>query len=146
MTSLRTRAHLAWLGILLVLMPLIAPSISHALLRAQDGATPVGWSMGWCSPATTDAGPADAAVDVTADANVNADRQAPAGPAHLASACDYCGWPVGTSPLPGLAADLLTPALTRHGSPLAPDTPSPARPRATAHGARAPPTSSVDAA
>ncbi len=138
MTSLRTRAHLAWLGILLVLMPLIAPSISHALLRAQDGLPLVGWSMGWCSPATSDAVPAEAAVD--------ADRQAPVGPAHLASACDYCGWPAGTSPVPSLPADLPAPVLTRHGSPLAPDTLAPARPRAAAHGARAPPTSSVDAA
>lgn len=138
MTSLRTRAHLAWLGILLILLPLIAPSISHAVLRAQGDTPLIGWSVGWCSPSTSEAGPADAGVD--------ADRQAPVGPVHLASACDYCGWPVGTTPVPSLPADLPAPALTRHGSPIGSDSPAPARPRAASHGARAPPTSSVDTA
>jgi hypothetical protein len=150
MKSLRIRAHLAWLGILLILMPLIAPSISHAVLRAQDQSTPVGWSLGWCSPVTSAAtGPSIATLaDGARHGDLallpgDAGLDAPVAPAHLASACDYCGWPMGSSAMLSLPAGLATDSPLRHGLQARADIPSPARPQDGAHGVRAPPLTSL---
>jgi multisubunit Na+/H+ antiporter MnhG subunit len=49
---MRSRAHLAWLGILLVLMQLLAPTISHAIVRASSTGTA---TIGWAAPAPRNA-------------------------------------------------------------------------------------------
>ncbi|RZS56619.1 DUF2946 family protein [Sphaerotilus mobilis] len=136
MHFLRTRTHIVWLGILLVLMPLMAPAISHAVVRAQGGdAAVAAWIVGlddrgWCSPQ----GSAQVSGD---DAGVEAADEAPA--AHRAAACDYCSWPAGLSAVPMLPAGLLDPALLPDAAPRHTGRATQAHPWPSAHGARAPP-------
>jgi hypothetical protein len=138
MSSLRTRAHLAWLGILLVLMPLIAPTISHALVRAQGGdARHVAWiasldTTGWCSPQGLSA-PSETPSD-------------DAPPSHHAAACDYCGWPLGLAAVPTLSTELPPPQGLAVGLPTWPEADAPTALPPSAHRARAPPVLADDRA
>ncbi|MDP4299452.1 DUF2946 family protein [Leptothrix discophora] len=138
MTTPRTRAHLAWLGILLVLMPLLAPAISHAIVRAQGGdARHAAWvagldARGWCSPPAADTVAAEArATDIAAPADVPAP--------HLAAACDYCGWPLGLAAVAALPSVWSAATLPTDALQVGVDRRAPAAPRSAAHGARAPP-------
>ncbi len=129
MHTLRSRIRLTWLGILLVLMPLIAPTISHAIVRAavlQGGDGIVALSLlesSVCSPVTAQA----------------ADEGSPAEPVrHAQAACDYC------SLHPGLATGPAWVDVTVHAPEdgplaLAFEPLERAQPRLSAHGARAPP-------
>jgi hypothetical protein len=133
MPSLRRRAHLAWLGILLVLMPLIAPAISHAVQRAHAVPTvDIGWNVGWCSPQAQ-----ASAFDATATAATT--DEAPATAFHLPAACDYCGWPATMGAIPVIAQMDPPPELVALPATSPRDTPAPASPWRDAHGARAPP-------
>lgn len=129
MHTLRTRTRLVWLGILLVLMPLIAPTVSHALSRQATL---------WGADAVLALSMLESSV-CRVDATTVRDPDSPGQPArHAQAACDYCSLHMGL----GIGAAAPTamgplPAEGRAQRPIA--TRERAQTRLAAHGARAPP-------
>ena len=86
MHTLRTRTRLVWLGILLVLMPLIAPTVSHALSRQATL---------WGADAVLALSMLESSV-CRVDATTVRDPDSPGQPArHAQAACDYCSLHMG---------------------------------------------------